>query len=387
MWTGIALGFVGCDSEATPRASRAHFGSEFEIPVAGQSRVQDLAAATSDDDVWIAWSEDAGLFVEQREPSGGPKAERVRVGPGCPGGVAIAADEDSLVIACVVPGQPSFGRQGHITLWQSGDGVRWRPFQIATAGENSRGVTVDVSPARVSIAWLDLDAENSRAWFTEVERRDTEEGKPKLFRNPQPLSRPRLRGGIPNLIQTRHGTWATAGESVLDRNDAEVASVRLLENEEEHELAGLLVDDPMPVFERAIDPDAFVYRDENPAGSRVALFLERLQDGAPNGEPQRIGRADINEPAVFLRCATERWVVVLHRYGRRESVAAIHRLNASYETVGTERQIYEASKTFRHVAATCADSSVLVAVASDERGDPIRLSAVSRRVAGPAPPR
>ena len=372
LFVALVLLSTGCGPNSSQTATSTEFGTEYEIPLAGQSAVHDVALA-SGGRIWITWSDSAGHFAQRLNLAGESQGSPARIGPPCPGGVAIAVD-DAVWTACVVPGEPNAARPGHVMVWHSPDGVRWQPTRLAGAGPTSHGVSLGVSRAHVALAWLNRDTDASRGWLAEVDRDDVENRREKLDVRTTRLTRPGLRGGAPHLVRTTQGWWVAAGESVIDRSGTPVTSVRLLEAQEaEHEMAGLLVSDPTPAFEQSTAPTAVLYRDENPAGSRVALFLERLERGAPVGEPIRIGRADIDEPAAFLRCEGERWVVVLHRYGRDEGVVAVHHLDPSFERLEPEHQLYEAGTSFRHVSATCIGDSVLLAAASEAPGSPLRV--------------
>jgi hypothetical protein len=349
---------AGCEGESRSDVACV-FGDDHRVASA-RGGFTAVRIARLDDGFVAAWTSGEGTFVRAIDGSGAPSSGARRVGGHCDAGLDITSTPSGLAIACLHAPIPDQDKQGLVSLIQTdADGQVAMRRTFGDVGSGSRGVSVASAGDRLAVAYFDGELGSVR--FAEV----GDEPKPE----PRTVSREGPTAGPPHLFVDGDRLLLTWAETIIDpMSDSLVGEVVISDLEgEPARFASVLYDDAQPRITRDGQGLIVGYRDENPAGSRVGLFVARVgADLEQEGEVWRVGRSDAASGVSLFPCADGLYAVAPHSYSRREMLIGVSRLDEHLDSIAGERQIYTSGERYEHGTGTCADGAALILVA--ERG-------------------
>ncbi len=353
----VALSIAACDEgPATGDLPSLACAFTDEIAIAETSGGFDaVAIAARGHRALVAWTAPDGTFARPIDGAGAATDEPIRVAPACTAGLALASRPGGAWLACGTLPMREADKPGALVLFSLAlDGRVEGRHAIAALGGGSRGVSVATDGRGALVAWNDGEARSvSAARFVRGEPIE-----------PRRISRDGTLPGPPfALVVDGHAlvTWAesattaagvTVGEILVD--DGRGAP---------HRIASVLADDAQPRLANVRGP-LLTYRDENPAGSRVALYLQPLTtDLARRGESVRVGRSDAPSGASVFPCGTGVYTVAAHGYGTHEALVGVRNYDLDLAPRTGERQIYVAEARYEHGVGACLDGGAVIVVA------------------------
>ena len=370
---------VACGDDGDARRAECTFGEEHRIAGApgGVFHGVELVIDASGERATAVWSHRAGLYARALAPSGAPRADAVRLGPGCEGGIAAERLGDGVVVACVRRAMPEADKRGEVIVLRLGADLA--PSARATfgpAGRDSYGVDLVADGDAVFVAWHDGSTGAHGAWLarTELTTGDASD-------DARLVSREGVAAGAPSLAMYEGRPIVAWAETWFDTDGYLVGKVLLSDlRGAPREIAVVIHEDTRPILHRGSRGLLLAYRDEQPAGTRPRLFVTRISDElAVAAGPVVVGRANGQGRPWLLECEGALTTIAPRAYGPHDVLVGINRLDHDLERIGVERQIYEYGKHFAHAAAACADDHILVL--TGERADtPQRETALSSTV-------
>jgi hypothetical protein len=373
LFLSILFVLTACESESRSDVACV-FGDEHRVASA-RGGFTAVRIAHRGDGYVAAWTSSAGSYVRAIDASGAPASDAHRIGNHCDAGFDVTETPSGLAIACLYAPVVAQDKQGLVSLIQTdadGHVVMRRTF--GDVGSGTRGVSVASTGEGLAVAYF--DGALASVLFADV----GDEPKPE----PRVVSREGPTAGPPHLFVDGDRLLLTWAETIVDpMTDSLVGEVLIsdLDNEPVR-FANVLYDDAQPRIARDAEGLVVGFRDENPAGSRVGLFVARAGSNLEReGEPSRVGRSDAASGVSLFPCADGLYAVAPHSYSRREMLVGVSRLDARLESIAGERQIYTSGERYEHGTGTCADGAALILVA--ERGrtpaEEVELKAMTLR--------
>jgi hypothetical protein len=372
-----AVAVAGCGD---PEPRGCELGFEETLATADGPSFDDVALVRAPGGEMLAlFSDRAGLHALGLDAEGRGRGQPRRIGPACPGGIAARAGRDAWVVACV--GRSDAHHDDGVTLIEL-DGAlatrRTRAFGVA--GRDSRGVDVEIGAEGLIVAWHDGTPGAYRTWIAELPwSAGNEEPVPRL------LSAERVAGGAPSLLRHGRVVLAAWSESWFDEAGAPAGQVVVGDGRgAPRQIADTRFAEPWPVLARERGAVLIGFRDERPPAPRAALYVQRLSETLqPRGEPVRVGLANALGRPYLLACHHGLVSVAPRRYGARDVLIGVHRLDARLERMGQERQIYEHGNDFSFAGAVCTRTGLQLLAA--ERGTAARPVAHVRTMSATCP--
>jgi len=363
LWIGLgtALGLgaaFGC-SGGNAREVECSFGDE-HVLAAARGRFDAIRAFTLGGGPAAAYSSSEGTYVQRLSPVGEASGAPLRLGPACPSGLdAIGLSDGGAVIACRRPALPHEGKAGaqSVIFLEEDLSVRERR-SFGDVGPGSRGITVAEHPAGQAVVAY-FDAEKRAVFLAEITRGQPIE--PRIVSRDGPTPAP------PALFVDGDRLLLTWAETITDPSTNTLIGEVLVSDLSgaPRRFASVLYDDAQPRLLRDDQGLVLAYRDENPAGSRVGLFVDRVDSRLTRANtPTRVGRSDAPSGVSLFPCAGGIYSVAAHTYGRREMLVGIARLDSTLASIAGERQVYRAGARYEHGVGLCADNAALVLVAN-----------------------
>jgi hypothetical protein len=379
---GLLLALVaGCSGrrgeEAAILASRCAFGAHEELGEVGGRAAHALALVADDGGAVALWSEDSGLYLRRLDREGAPRADALRLGPPCPGGLDAAAGAP-LLVACAQPAQPGRGAPGRVVVYAV-EGERARVLErFEPVGEDARGVAIAADERGWVLAWHDARRGDGAVWRVRVPRQSEAPALPDglgelaaLVRPvPLRLSREGWRAGPPSARLVAGRAWVAWAETTLDEQGEPIGDVLVQADDEaprslatvQHELA-----DPRlaALGERLV----VSYRDRRARG-RPQGYALWVPPRGETGSLARLAPSNLDSPALLVPCAGVALAVVPRTHSRHERLVSVraHALD-SLEGEGPELQLYEHGEAYEDAAALCVpgpDEHLLVLYAARE---------------------
>lgn len=321
----------------------------------------EVALVADGDHAWVAWSDRSGTYVRPVDAHGAPSAERRRVGPACPGGVAATTHEGSLLVACLRPGDRDRDRDGHLAVYRVGESVD-AIGTVTPVRDRANHPSVASRGARAVVGWRDADVFTARARVVELV--DGALGEPRTLSSGEDT----LASG-PSVHFVEGRLVAAWTESWLD--DGAPRGHLLVHREGEPPRPSLDVHD--------VDVHTFLtsdargpmvaMRDRRPGARSHRSFVGRLDDALRLSleDVQSPTRADSQYGRPMIVACGEHWFSVATRRSSREvTMVTVRRLDADLEAVEAEHQIYEYHARFGQAVGVCVQGRLLLAVGERE---------------------
>jgi hypothetical protein len=350
---------IGCADKSRSDVA-CTFGQEHRVAVARGS-FGGVRVVQWDETFVAVWTESLGTFVRTIDMNGRPVEAAQRIGIACEGGVDAVATPSGLSVVCIHPPMPQADKPGQIELIAFDRALAVTDRRIVgSVGRTSRGVSVADGGDGALVVAHD-DGEERAVFVTRV----TPDRPPRQQR----ISREGPTPGPPHVFADEDRLLVTWAETITDpTTDALVGEVLVFEpggaESEPSRFATVIYDDAQPRLSRDTEGWVLGFRDEYPAGTRVALFTARLGPGLEKaGDLSRIGRSDAASGAALFPCAGGLYTVAPHSYGRREVLVGVSRLDTSLESIAGEHQIYTSGTEYVHGTGLCAGDAALILVA------------------------
>jgi hypothetical protein len=358
----LAAGCAGRGGdEVAILASRCAFGAHEELGEVGGSAVHALALAAEGEGAVAVWSEEGGLYLRRLDRAGAPRADALRLGPACPGGVD-ASSGTPLLVACAQPAQPGRGAAGRVIVYAvEGDHAQVLD-RFEPVGEDARGVAIAADEQEWVLAWHDARRGDGAVWRVRVPRRSEAPALPDELGDlaalvrpiPLRLSREGWRAGPPSARLVAGRAWIAWAETALDEQGEPIGDVLVQADDEaprslatvQHELA-----DPRlaTLGERLL----VSYRDRRARG-RPQGYALWIPPRGETGSLARLAPSNLDSPALVVPCAGVALAVVPRTHSRHERLVSVrsHSLDA-LEGEGPELQLYEHGEAYEDAAAVC----------------------------------
>jgi len=325
-----------------------------------------------------AWSEHSGLYAQALTGDGRAIGAPARLGPRCSGGIALDVRDRSAYVACVERGNEARAASGAVVIHRVAidreSGAVVAPsdtIDVGPAGRDSAGVDVLAARGRVVVAWHDGAIGAHRVLRAELD----DDGRTMRLRAPARVVSSRSIAAGPPALLAHGGEVLTAWEEVeLDAHDRLAGRVMIArDGGDPRAVAAVTSPDARPVLAELAGDLVLALVDVR-GGRRAALYVSRLVSRRGRGsmyaesEPRRLGRAGARTSAV--ECGGALALSSPRKYGRRERVVSLYRVDRSLARIGGEQQIYEVGVEPTHAALTCPGEGATTLALFAERATP-----------------
>lgn len=340
--------------------------------------IHDVAVVADDGGAAVLWSDGGGLHVRRLEAEGAPRADAVRLGAACPGGVAAAPGRSGPILGCLRPGDGDRGRPGRVAVARLAGDELAPVGHAGPVGEASRGIALTVDGRRAGrVGWQHAEPFTAEAWMAGF---DTEAG----LDEPRRLSAEGVSASAPTFAQ-RDGPPIVAWSEAWSAPDGAVTGNLHVSGGQGPSVAAL----------------PLAYLDSKPAITAddrgwLTAFLDRRGDHglrffvARLGPDLRAVAGSLESPGTahayshrpgLLPCGEHLFAVGTRGMNRERVAVYIARLDPTdLEATGRQHLIYRRWVAFAEVDVACIGGHPLLVVAERRRRDTPRPAVRALRI-------
>lgn len=343
---------LGCGEGGRPMEV-CKLGTASEIARADAVRFDAVALVSVAKGALSVWSELSGTYARPLDGQGIPRAESVRIGDRCAGGIALTDANEGAWLAC---SRPDANEENSVLVLIELSSVG-QPISERTLGKVGRdgmGVAIARDTNRILLAYHDGSVQAYAARLVIVDG-DTHTSKL--------LSDLSFAAGAPS-IAARDGHWLAAfSETSISSEGTATRIVVIGDEQPARSVRSAGITDPTPTLLWHDTGPWLAFRDRSPKNPKPELYTAKLSRKLSfDHPPYQVGRANSDGAPSVVVCANLR-VALLPREYASERYIGVHGLDARLENLGAGHQYYTNSRDFVLAAGACLGQRALLVTA------------------------
>ncbi len=351
--TALIFMATGCgDEQIRIRKTHCAFGPEHQLSTIEGLLIHDLALRRTASRIWALWSDRSGLYASELDSEGAAINHPMRVSRACEGGLAVAAHEDVLWVACGRRGDAARVDTGGVQLLSiRGGGVR-AEGAFGALGASGEGVALAVSPhGTIAIGWQEDHTSISHSWIQALT--------PGAL--PERLSDSRFFGSRPSLEWQGERLASTWSETWFDARGRSEGRIMLRIGERASRAAETNIENSLPTLRSGMANELLLtFRDRLQTRTRPRVRIGRVEGDGTLARLEDGSSANAAGESIAIGCGRDVFVIAPRSRSRAERLVGVRRYFPDLEPHGPELQLYEHGVAYEHADAQCIDDHLVI---------------------------